>query len=208
MATIHSFDRPVIRVDDLLHKGYRMQRLDPLLNKYDVQVHKIIVGLMSGSGMDLMNVQGREVDSVYYIPNLKVWFTESLEYPFIAGDAMTRGTGTYEDTMRAINLIMPYVIPRFLSDRRQEDLADFSMTCLTNARDIFLALEEAYQEVYQKKMTVRRIPEAVRFSRLPDVGWCLDYDMSLAPSEYINTDIERLSRLMTYTRPHDGKDRD
>lgn len=208
VATIHSFDRPVILVDDLLHKGYRMQRLDPLLNKYDVQVHKIIVGLMSGSGMDLMNVQGREVDSVYYIPNLKVWFTESLEYPFIAGDAMTRGTGTYEDTMRAINLIMPYVIPRFLSDRRQEDLADFSMTCLTNARDIFLALEEAYQEVYQKKMTVRRIPEAVRFSRLPDVGWCLDYDMSLAPSEYINTDIERLSRLMTYTRPHDGKDRD
>lgn len=201
VATIHSFGRPVILVDDLLHKGYRMKRLDPLLKKYDVEVHKIIVGLMSGSGMDLMNVQGRDVESVYYIPNLRVWFTESLEYPFIAGDAMTRGTGTYEDTMRAINLIMPYVIPRFLSDRDPEALADFSMTCLTNARNIFEALEEAYQDIYQKKMTVRRIPEAIRFSRLPDVGWCLDYDMSLAPSEYINTDIERLSRLMTYKRP-------
>ena len=151
--------------------------------------------------MDLMNVQGRDVDSVYYIPNLRAWFTESLEYPFIAGDAMTRGNGTYEDSMRAINLIMPYVIPSFMADRDLGDLAHFSMTCLTNARDIFLALEEAYQDIYQKKMTVQRIPEAIRFSRLPDVGWCLDYDMSLAPSEYINTDIERLSRLTSFAVP-------
>ena len=199
--TIQSFNRPVILVDDLLHKGYRMQRLDPLLKKWGVNVHKIIVGLISGRGMDLMNVQGRDVDSVYYIPNLRAWFTESLEYPFIAGDAMTRGTGTYEDTMRAINLIMPYVIPRFMADRDLGDLAHFSMTCLTNARDIFLALEEAYQDIYQKKMTVQRIPEAIRFSRLPDVGWCLDYDMSLAPSEYISTDIERLSRLTSFSAP-------
>lgn len=193
--TIRSFHRPIILVDDLLHKGYRMQRLDPLLKKWDVTVQKIVVGLISGRGMDLMNEQGRDVESVYYVPNLRVWFTESLEYPFIGGDAMTRGTGTYDDNMRAINLIMPYVLPPFLRDRDLASVMDFSMTCLTNARSIFRALEEAYQDIYQRKMTLRRVPEAIRFSRLPDVGACLDYDLNLAPSEYISTDIERLDRL-------------
>jgi hypothetical protein len=124
--------------------------------------------------------------------------TRYCDFMGVNGDAMTRGTGTYEDTLRAVNLIMPYVVPRFLADRDLADIASFSMTCLQNARDIFLALEDAYQDIYQKKMTVRRIPEAIRFSRLPDVGACLDYDLTLAPSEYIRTDIERLERLTSY----------
>ena len=33
MRTIQSFHRPVILVDDILHKGYRMRRLDPILNE-------------------------------------------------------------------------------------------------------------------------------------------------------------------------------
>ena len=33
VRTIRSFRRPVILVDDILHKGYRIRRLDPILNE-------------------------------------------------------------------------------------------------------------------------------------------------------------------------------
>ena len=117
VKTIHSFRRSAILVDDILHKGYRMQRLDPILTENGVRVHKLIVGILSGNGKDLMAVQKRSVDSVYFLPNLKAWFVESSLYPFIGGDGVERHTGTIDDDFTAINLILPYVLPGFLSKR-------------------------------------------------------------------------------------------
>lgn len=54
IRTIKSFDRPVLLVDDLLHKGYRLRELDPLFKEVGLNVKKIIVGIMSGRGKDLM----------------------------------------------------------------------------------------------------------------------------------------------------------
>ena len=71
IRTIKSFNRPVILVDDLLHKGYRIKALDPIFKANDVKIRKLVMGLVSGRGKDLMTIQGREVESAYFVPNLK-----------------------------------------------------------------------------------------------------------------------------------------
>ena len=91
VKTLKSFNRQVILVDNILHKGYRMKALDPLFKQEDIKVKKIIAGILSGRGKDLMDMQNREVDSVYFIPRLKIWFNENSLYPFIGGDALWRG---------------------------------------------------------------------------------------------------------------------
>lgn len=196
VRTIRSFRREVILVDDLLHKGYRMQHLDPVIRENGLKVHKIIVGILSGRGRDLMTVQGRDVDSIYFIPNLKAWFVESSLYPFIGGDGVERHTGTIDDDLTAINLILPYVMPRFLFRRcSREAIYDFSAVCLENTRTILKVLEEEYQREFQRKLTLQRISEAVLSPKLTDVGQCLDFDRNIAASAYVEDDIERLQRL-------------
>ncbi|MCR5034048.1 MAG: hypothetical protein K6B42_01345 [Clostridia bacterium] len=196
VRTIRSFRRSAILVDDILHKGYRMQRLDPVLTENGVHVHKLLVGILSGNGKDLMAVQKRSVDSVYFLPNLKAWFVESSLYPFIGGDGVERHTGTIDDDFTAINLILPYVLPKFLSNQcSKAAIYNFSMVCLENARDILKTLEEEYQKEYQRKLTLQRLPEVVNAPKLTDVGQCLDFDRALAASTYVEDDIERLQRL-------------
>ena len=196
VRTIRSFRREVILVDDILHKGYRIQHLDPVLNENGIKVRELVAGILSGRGRDLMAMQGREVDYVYFISNLKAWFVESSQYPFIGGDGVERHTGTIDDDMTAINLILPYVLPTFLSKRcTKSAIYDFSMVCLENARDILKVLEEEYQKEFQRKLTLRRLPEAINAPKLTDVGQCLDFDRALAASTYVEDDIERLQRL-------------
>ena len=196
VRTIRSFRRPVILVDDILHKGYRIRRLDPILNENRVNVQKLLVGILSGNGRDLMKQQGRAVDSIYFVPNLKAWFVESTMYPFIGGDGVERHTGTIDDDLTSINMIMPYVAPAFLVNCcEKEAIYNFSMVCLENARDIMKVLEEEYQRIFQKKLTLQRLSEAVSRPKLTDVGQCLDFDRSIAASAYIEDDIERLQRM-------------
>lgn len=196
VKTINSFDRSVILVDDLLHKGYRMRSLDPILNRFNIKVEKLVVGLLSGRGKDLMTVQNRQVDSVYFVPNLDAWFVESSLYPFIGGDGIQhREKPGPDDALTAINLILPYVAPSFLSDAENKAVFAFSKVCLENARDIFRVLEEEYQNLFGRKLTLGRMSEAVLFPRIPDVGKCLEYDRTIAASVYLESDIERLLRL-------------
>ena len=196
VRTIQSFHRPVILVDDILHKGYRMRRLDPILNENGVEVHKLLVGILSGSGRDLMTEQGRSVDCVCFVPNLNAWFVESTLYPFIGGDGVERHTGTIDDDRTSINMILPYMAPSFLARRcTKEAIYEFSMVCLENARDIMKVLEAEYQKIFQKKLTLQRISEAVNAPKLTDVGQCLDFDRAIAASAYIEDDIERLQRM-------------
>ncbi len=196
VRTIRSFRRPVILVDDILHKGYRIRRLDPILNESHVNVEKLLVGILSGNGRDLMTQQGRAVDSIYFVPNLRAWFVESTMYPFIGGDGVERHTGTIDDDLTSINMIMPYVAPSFLVNCcEKEAIYKFSMVCLENARDIMKVLEQEYQRLFQKKLTLQRLSEVVNRPKLTDVGRCLDFDRAIAASAYIEDDIERLQRM-------------
>jgi len=195
VRTIKSFDRSVILVDDLLHKGYRIRELDPIFKGEKVNIRKIIVGILSGRGKDLMTIQKRKVDSAYFIANLKAWFVESSLYPFVGGDSVARKPISNVSILPSINLIQPYVAPGYLPGASNEAVYNFSKTCLENARDILMVLEEEYLILYGKNLTLKRLGEVVISSRSPDHGDCLAYDLNLAPSVYVANDIEKLKRL-------------
>ena len=171
VRTIKSFDRGVILVDDLLHKGYRIRELDPIFKAEGVNIKKIVVGILSGRGKDLMTVQGRDVSSAYFIPNLRVWFAESAMYPYIGGDSVDRPERAGDSgQFNSINLILPYVLPTFMNDVPRSRVYDFSMECLKNAREILSALEEEYKELFQKNLTLKRIGEAIISPKFPTSG--------------------------------------
>lgn len=200
VRVIKSFDRKAILVDDILHKGYRLQSLYPTLQEAEIQIDKVIVGLLSGSGKDMMKLNGSDVDSAYFVPNLKCWFVESHMYPFIGGDGVERHTGDPDDPFTSINLIMPYVSPHFLEDVPRESLYEFSKVCLENARDILRTLEEEYQKEFGRKLTLQRLSETILWPVLTDVGTCLDFDYTIAASRYVEDDIERLERMKDYLK--------
>ena len=195
VRTIKSFDRPVILLDDFLHKGYRIRELDPVLKKEDVDVNKIIVGILSGRGKDLMEIQNRKVDSAYYIPNLRNWFTETTLYPFVGGDSIETAHVAAAGILPAINLILPYVAPRFLSHMPGRSVFEFSMTCLKNTQRILKALEEEYQAIFERNLTLGRLSEVITNPRAPDRGESVRYDLANAPSLCAANDIELLVRL-------------
>ena len=194
IRTIKSFNRPVLLVDDLLHKGYRLEALDPLFKQAELDVKQIIVGLMSGRGKDLMSVQGREADCVYFIPNLRYWFVESELYPFLGGDSVERN-GRRPYLLPSVNQILPYTAPSFISGTTAEAIFTLSLTCLKNSREILHTLERRHQELFGFNLTLRRLGEALHTPRVPDRGGCMRYDRVLSPSVYVENDIEQLLRL-------------
>lgn len=187
--TIKSFNRPIILIDDLLHKGYRMNILDPILKENGVEVKEIIVGVLSGNARDLMAVKHRGVESAYFLPSLKVWINERDSYPFIGGDSIGR------DADVSVNLILPYTSPAFIKKGDRAALYDYSMVCLENTREILKVLEREYQSTFEKKLTLKRLGEVITYPRRPEAGQGMVYDENLAPSVYIENDIRRLIRL-------------
>ena len=195
IKTIKSFNKPVILVDDLMHKGYRIKEVGPVFKNYDIKVKKIIVGLMSGRGKDLMEIQGREIDSAYFIPNLRIWFNENLMYPFLGGDGIWPDGENLRNLIPSINLILPYVAPPFIKDTTNEAIYNLSMTCLLNAKNILHTLEFEYQNAYERNLTVKRLGEVMVSPRIPYIGKNISYDLNMEPSSYMDVTIENLTRL-------------
>ncbi|MCT4605686.1 MAG: cytidyltransferase [Marinisporobacter sp.] len=192
---IRSFNRPVILVDDLLNKGYRIKAIDPIFKEENIHVKKIIVGILSGRGKELMDMQNREVDCAYFIPKLRVWFNESFLYPFIGGDTLWRGEELKTNLVPSINLILPYTVPTFIRNSSKRAIYQFSQVCLENAMDILLALEEAYQKKHERSLSLKHLGEVFISPRYPDHGKDVYYDMNLSPSHYLENDLEYLKRL-------------
>ncbi len=195
VKTIKSFERPVILVDDLMHKGYRIKELDPILKRYRVNVDKIIVGIMSGRGRDLMQIQERKHDCAYFIPNLRLWFNENLMYPFLGGDAMGQFGDKTLNLIPSTNLILPFYSPMFISNTSREAIYSLSLTSLKNAKMILKAIEEEYQEMYGRKLTVKRLGEVLISPRLPYLGESIHYDLNKGASYYMDIIIENLEKL-------------
>jgi len=193
IRTIKSFRRPVLLVDDLLHKGYRIDNLDPLFKAEGVDISCIIVGIMSGRGNDLMELQDRKVDCEYFIPNLHYWFTESGIYPFLGGDSVD-GRSKMEQMLPSINMILPYYYPKYIYDATPAGIRGLSRTALENARDILQVLEQQHQRTFNATLTLRRLGEAVHSPRLPDKGKRVIYDLSVPASDYVKDDLALLER--------------
>ena len=194
VRTLKSFRRPVILVDDLLHKGYRIEKLDKIFKEEDLKINKLIVAIMSGYGEDLMRVQNRQVDCEYFIPNLHYWMTESLLYPFIGGDSIG-GRMRREHLLPSINLILPYIFPRFLSDAPEQAIRALSGVALRNACEILKVLERRHQKTFNTALSIQRLGEALQRPRLPDKGACMRYDLSMPASVYLEDDLAQLERM-------------
>jgi nicotinic acid mononucleotide adenylyltransferase len=192
---IKSFAKPVILVDDLLNKGYRIKALEPLLKEENVEIEKVFVGLMSGRGKALMEMQNMEVDSAYFIPRLKVWFNESKLYPFLGGDTLWRGQNPERNIIPSINLILPYASAGYISDVSKKAIYEMSRTSIINAIKILKTLENEYQKLHERSMTMAVLPEVMVYPRYPDRGEMSKLDMSIKPSEYLEYDLEHLGRL-------------
>ena len=135
-----------------------------------------------------MAVRNRKAESAYFLPSLQVWINERDSYPFIGGDSMAK------DADSSINLILPYTMPTFIK-AGTEAVFDYSMTCLENARDILKVLEQEYQATFERKLTLKRLGEVITYPRRPDIGNGISYDENLAPSAYLENDIEKLIRM-------------
>jgi len=142
-----------------------------------------------------MEIQDRQVESVYYLPTLKAWFVESTVYPFIGGDMVDKNDDLRANLISSINFILPYAYPGFISDASKASVYNLSMVCLENARDLLEVLERVYQEKYGKQLTLKRLGEVVISPCSPDRGNCFECDYNLPASNYVKDDIERLKRL-------------
>ena len=182
-------------VDDLIHTGNRINTLDPLFRREKLEIDRCVVGLLSGRGRDLMSAKGREVDSVYFVPDLRAWFVESTMYPFIGGDAVDKTAASVPGLTPAVNLILPYAFPRFYRECSREAVFLFSRTCIENSRDILLALERTYRERYARNLTLSRLSEAVILPLSPDKGAALRYDPNLPASVCLESDLRQLGRI-------------
>ena len=194
MRVVHSFRRPVILVDDQLHTGRRIGVLDPLAKAQQVEIKEVLVGILSGQGRDLAQQLGRNVDYVYFVPNLRAWYVESTLYPFIGGDTVAHGATGRDGLQPSVNLILPYVYPEHLRQCGAGAAYDFSRTCIENTLYIIEALETAYRKVYARNLTLRRLSEAVVLPLCPDKGK-MKYRLDGAVSDYLRDDLETLRRL-------------
>ena len=192
---IRSFRRDAILVDDLLHSGSRMRFLAPLLRHYQLPIDRVLVGVISDRGRDLMADWGIPAEGVYSVPNLRAWFVESTMYPFIGGDNLRGARPSVPGLTPAVNLILPYAMPRFCQDCRHGAVFRFSKTCLENSRDILTALEKVYRERFARSLTLSRLGEAVVLPLSPDKGRSLRYEPNLPASECIQADLELLLRM-------------
>ncbi|MGN0710817.1 MAG: cytidyltransferase, partial [Anaerovoracaceae bacterium] len=195
LKMIESFNRKVILVDDLIHIGDRIGKLDTLFKKSDIEIQKTIVGVLSGRGQDLMSLQNRAVDSAYFIPNLKTWFEDDALYPFIGGDSVDRENNMNSPLIPSINMILPYAASECMAGEDRESVFEFSLVCLENARDILEVIQEEFQKYFERKLTLGKLGEAILSPRCPDRGNTVLYDENAAPSVYVEEDIEKLLRL-------------
>ncbi|MBR6555460.1 MAG: hypothetical protein IKT90_04515, partial [Clostridia bacterium] len=192
--TLRAFHRPLLLVDDFLHKGYRIEKLDRVFREAQLTIDRIIVGVMSGNGKDLMQVQGRQAECEYFIPNLRYWLTESLLYPFIGGDS-TGERGMTEHMLPSINLVLPYYYPKFMPEVTEASIINYSRVALGNALEIMRVLERRHQRIFNTTLTIRRLGEALQQPRLPDKGNCMKYDFNRPASDYLAEDLCQIGRI-------------
>jgi hypothetical protein len=184
VRTLVSFHRPAILADDLLHKGFRLEKLDRILREEGLEIQSVMVGILSGRGRDLMEQKQREVRAAYYVPNLLYWFNESLLYPFIGGDSSTERPGA-DGLLPTANLILPYYYPDYLAGAEEEKLYALSLCALENARDILSAMERLHQAAFGTPLSIRRLAEAFLVPRIPDRSGDLRYRPDALPSSCV-----------------------
>ena len=196
IRTIKSFGRPVILVDDLYHKGHRLDAVEKAMEKEGLKLNKLIVGVRSGRGNDLANVMEEPIESVYFVPNMRSWLIESDLYPFIGGDGISVREQIHSSpSLPSVNSILPYHFPSFMKGASMEAFYNMSQVCLENSRNIFLVLEKLYQDKYGRKLTMSRTGEVLAEPRHPDTCILDTSSIQESPSLLLEREMQKLHRL-------------
>lgn len=196
---LKSFNRPTILVDDLLHKGYRINVIEPILRNEGIEIKKVIVGILSGRGKEIGKIKNIELDYAYFVPNLKLWFNESSQYPFIGGD-MVEDSVLESFSIPSVNMVLPYVSPRFIKNTKNDAIYNLSETCLKNSYNIFKTIEEVYQSINEKNLNIKGLGEVLISPRHPDINKNMDLNKNIKPSTSIEMDLQYLRRLENIIR--------
>ena len=194
VKVLKSFHRPVLLVDDVLHNGYRIDKLDTVFREEEFSPEKIIVAVMSGRGRDLMRQQDRKVECEYYIPNLHYWIKESLLYLFVGGDSM-ENRPIEAGMLPSINLILPYCYPHYMQDAPEKAVINFSAAALENAWSVMQALEQIHQKDYDTTLTIGRLGEVIARPRLPEQNSSVGFDFNMPASLYLEEEMILLERI-------------
>lgn len=192
---IKSFNRPIILIDDLLHKSHRMNKLGPVLDSAGCEIKEVLVGVMTGNAMDRMEANNMKVESAYFLPTLEIWMNERDCYPYIGGDSLAATGSKIEVQSASTNLILPYIKPGFVGDGDEEAAFKYSEVCLKNARMIMATLEKEYQKLFERKLTLKRMGEVFTRPRIPETDRGVTFDENMEPTNFLDNDIERLYRL-------------
>lgn len=192
--TIEAFGKPVLLVDDLLHKGYRIRVVKPALERNGVEIDRMFVGILSMKGLEFAMAEELAVDYSYFVPRLRYWFKESDLVPYIGGDMVE--TKLVNGTLiPSINMILPYVSPSFIKEGSNEAIYSFSEVCLENAHALFTQLERVYLELNGKSVALRDVFDVLHHPRIPDYKGLEDMDSTVSTS--IKNDMSLLARLKT-----------
>jgi len=70
-----------------------------------------------------------------------------------------------------------------------------SHTATENAIEILTTLEDEFQAINERSLTLSSMGQVFITPRCPDHGKNMDYDLSLSPSFYLKNDLELLDRL-------------
>lgn len=193
---IRSFGRDIILIDDLLNKGYRLNRLIPLIRERNIPIRELFIGIMSSKGMEHAAKFGLSVDYAYFVPNLQVWFQESKLYPYLGGDAIAQSKQEIKATvLPSLNLIKPYSRIPYLRGISEAKQLAFSKVCLNNAILILSTMETIYQEKHHRFLQLRNLPEVLLSARYPYHGTGIEPAENKKPSELLRMDLELLERL-------------
>ncbi len=196
--TIKSFQRPVILVDDIFDKGYRLKAIMTSFNKYQIAINRLVAAILTGRGKAWLEMNDIAVESAYYIPKVKFWFNEAMLYPFIGGDAVQRQVLQSDAPLQSINLILPYVYPKFLSGVSKDKVADLSRACLESDIIVLQALEDEYLRVNGKGLTLKDLSAVLISSRIPYKRHYLNYDLKQSPVDVVSADADYLSKIISY----------
>ena len=196
MKMIDSFDRPVLLVDDLLNKGYRLKRLMPLFKDQGIELDTLYLGLISRRGRAIADDYALKVEAAYELPQLRHWFAESKCYPYLGGDSVADVKSDISAAFwPSINLIYPYNRIPFLHHLPIERQYDFSAACIDNAIELLEVLETIYQDRTYRHPQLRHLPEWIYQARYPYYGRGIVPEESLKPSRLLRQDREWLERM-------------
>ena len=192
---LKAFDRPLILIDDIVDKGNRLKAIDEYLKSEEIPVNQVIVGIMSERGKDLFESQGMALSAAYFIPRIKVWFNEADVYPFIGGDSVFRATNTEKTLLPSVNLMLPFVYPKYIKGVSKSDLYNLSLVCLENAMVILSEIEKVYSEINNRSLSIEHLKEVMIIPRIPNVGEHMTYDINYKPTDFLRNELVKLKKM-------------